>query len=158
MEEDFEENQKNLSNSFQEIEKNIDEKQNSKKRFLKFAFALFLIIAIFSGTVFVYENYLNPKAKLAKEQQKNYEKYLQMQANYEKAMKEDTYGGKTPEETLKLFIDALKKEDFDLASKYFVLNYSGIVDPKYKEALIKAKNEGKIEKIIDLLSRAKPDP
>jgi len=36
-------------------------------------------------------------------------------------MSEDTYGGKTPEETLNLFIEALKKEDLELASKYFVL-------------------------------------
>lgn len=33
----------------------------------------------------------------------------------------DTYGGRTPEETLQLFIDALKKGDIDLASKYFVI-------------------------------------
>lgn len=34
---------------------------------------------------------------------------------------EDTYGGKTPKETLELFIAAVEKEDFALASKYFVL-------------------------------------
>ena len=33
----------------------------------------------------------------------------------------DTYGGATPEETLQLFIDALKKGDVELASKYFVV-------------------------------------
>lgn len=38
----------------------------------------------------------------------------------EKRYAEDTYGGNTPEETLQLFIDALKKGDIDLASKYFV--------------------------------------
>lgn len=37
-------------------------------------------------------------------------------------MKADIYGGKTPDETLKMFIDALKKEDIELASKYFALN------------------------------------
>jgi len=31
----------------------------------------------------------------------------------------DTYGGKTPEETMELYIDALKKGDVELASKYF---------------------------------------
>src|SRR3989344_8418422 len=35
---------------------------------------------------------------------------------------EDTYGGKTPKETLELFIAAVEKEDFELASKYFVLS------------------------------------
>ena len=33
----------------------------------------------------------------------------------------DTYGGKTPEETYDMFIDALKKGDVELASKYFVV-------------------------------------
>ncbi len=40
----------------------------------------------------------------------------------EKRYREDPYGGSTPEETLQLFIDALKKGDVELASKYFVVN------------------------------------
>src|SRR6266403_2009295 len=42
------------------------------------------------------------------------------QASLEAAYKNDPYGGATPEETLKLFIDALEKKDYALASKYFV--------------------------------------
>ena len=34
-----------------------------------------------------------------------------------KPYREDTYGGKTPEETWGLFLDALKKGDVELASK-----------------------------------------
>lgn len=41
--------------------------------------------------------------------------------NLIKAYEEDPYGGDTPEETLRLFIDALKKGDTDLAAKYFVM-------------------------------------
>lgn len=40
--------------------------------------------------------------------------------NLDEVYKKDTYGGATPEETLALFIDALKKGDTDLAAKYFV--------------------------------------
>ena len=40
----------------------------------------------------------------------------------ERRYREDPYGGTTPEETLQLFIDALKKGDIELASKYFVLD------------------------------------
>src|SRR3989338_10260294 len=40
----------------------------------------------------------------------------------EKKYAEDPYGGETPEETLRLFVDALKKEDTELAAKYFVLD------------------------------------
>jgi len=47
------------------------------------------------------------------------QKYLD---EMEELYMEDTYGGDTPEETLQLFIDALKNEDIDLAAKYFVLD------------------------------------
>lgn len=40
----------------------------------------------------------------------------QLEAQY----KADIYGGDTPEETLKLFVGALEKKDFELASKYYV--------------------------------------
>lgn len=39
----------------------------------------------------------------------------------EKAYENDIYGGDTPEETLNLFIEALKAEDIELASKYFIV-------------------------------------
>ena len=45
------------------------------------------------------------------------------QGSLEQPYKEDVYGGKTPEETLQMFIEALKKEDIELASKYFSLLY-----------------------------------
>ncbi len=34
--------------------------------------------------------------------------------------RKDTYGGKTPEETLELFIEALEAGDYELASKYYL--------------------------------------
>ena len=37
-------------------------------------------------------------------------------------LKADTYGGKTPEETLRLFVEALEKGDYDLASRYVIYN------------------------------------
>lgn len=37
------------------------------------------------------------------------------------AYRKDTYGGDTPEETLRLFVEALEKKDFELAAKYFVV-------------------------------------
>lgn len=39
--------------------------------------------------------------------------------DYAKAMA-DTYGGKTPQETLQMYIDAVEKGDYELASKYFI--------------------------------------
>ena len=45
-----------------------------------------------------------------------------LQERLERPYRQDKYGGKTPEETFDMFLDALRKEDIDLASKYFVLN------------------------------------
>ena len=38
----------------------------------------------------------------------------------EAMLKADHYGGKTPEETLDMFVDALKKRDYKLAAKYYL--------------------------------------
>ena len=46
----------------------------------------------------------------------------QLQAQWEKPYRDDTYGGKTPEETYDMFLDALRKGDTELASKYFVVD------------------------------------
>jgi hypothetical protein len=43
------------------------------------------------------------------------------ESDLEASYKADTYGGETPEETLRFFIDALEKKDYELASKYFVV-------------------------------------
>ena len=45
-----------------------------------------------------------------------------LQDQWEKPYREDTYGGKTPEETYDMFLDALRKGDTTLASRYFVID------------------------------------
>ena len=45
---------------------------------------------------------------------------LDAAARVREAQTRDTYGGKTPQETLRLYIDAVEKGDYELASKYFV--------------------------------------
>lgn len=53
---------------------------------------------------------------------------------------EDAYGGKTPKETLEMFIAAVEKEDFDLASKYFVLSKQ----EEWGKELVEINNAGKM--------------
>jgi hypothetical protein len=72
---------------------------------------------------------------------------------YEKTMTEDTYGGKTPEETLVMFIDALEKGDIELASKYFVLD-DNLSRQKWEDGLKQAQEEGRILKIIKSIDQA----
>lgn len=63
----------------------------------------------------------------------------------ERRYREDPYGGSTPEETLQLFIDALKKGDVELASRYFPIENQ----PKELEYLRKLRSEGGLQKILE---------
>ncbi|MSU75415.1 MAG: hypothetical protein EXS55_02800 [Candidatus Magasanikbacteria bacterium] len=58
----------------------------------------------------------------------------------------DTIGGQTPQETLQLYIDAVEKGDYEMASKYFVID-------KQSEELESLKRAPKknIETMQDLL-------
>ena len=62
---------------------------------------------------------------------------------WERLYREDTYGGTTPQETLSLFIEALKKGDTDLAAKYFV--------PDEREETITYLNDLKKDNRLDHL-------
>ena len=60
---------------------------------------------------------------------------------------EDIYGGKTPKETLELFIVAVEKEDFDLASKYFILSKQG----GWRDRLTKGKKNNDLNNFLKLI-------
>lgn len=68
--------------------------------------------------------------------------YLKFVENLRQPYKEDTYGGKTPEETWAMFMTALEKGDVELASKYF--------DPdkqsRYKSILLQSQKENVLER------------
>lgn len=63
---------------------------------------------------------------------------------WEDYFKNDTYGGKTPEETYNLYIAALKRGDTETASKYFYWERQ----VKQKEKLDELKAKGELEKYI----------
>ena len=62
----------------------------------------------------------------------------------------DTYGGKTPQETLQLYIDAVEKGDYELASKYFVEEKR----EKWARELVSIKEAGKISLFLNPLKEA----
>ncbi len=70
---------------------------------------------------------------------------------WQKQYENDTYGGKTPEETLALFIAALKSGDTDLAAKYMIIDQQDEVKSDLKEA----KNAGRLNQVAQNLSLAK---
>ncbi len=89
------------------------------------------------GAIILYKHY-KLKKEFEKEldekwekQQEEYQKAAEAAEKYvkqieeskkqrEKLLSNDHYGGKTPEETLALFVEALKKKDYKLAAKYYV--------------------------------------
>jgi len=73
------------------------------KRFL----VLLIIVAIALGAFLFIQWYKDPMRQ-----------YNKMMEELERPYREDTYGGKTPEETLRMYLDALKKGDLELAAKY----------------------------------------
>lgn len=70
-------------------------------------------------------------------------------AKQEQKYKADTYGGKTPQETYALFLEALEKKDIELASKYFVLDRQ----EEYKEALFDVKKYDKWQLMLEDLTQ-----
>lgn len=73
---------------------------------------------------------------------------------YEKMMEpyyNDTYGGKTPEETYDMFIDALKKGDIELASKYFVVEKQD----DWMKTLEEYKDENLLDSFVTELENTK---
>ena len=79
------------------------------------------------------------------------EQYLK---DLERRYREDPYGGSTPEETLQLFIDALKKGDVELASKYFLIENQSEIKTKLTEK--KERDPNNLTSIINRLESLKP--
>ena len=109
--------------------------ENQKNKFWKFTRLFFAIIA---GVFILYlagawgwyflQQWQGQKA--VQELAENLERVKR--EDYERAMA-DTYGGKTPQETLQMYIEAVEKGDYELASKYFI-------GDKQAEELEKLKN------------------
>lgn len=78
-------------------------------------------------------------------------RYEKAMEEYLKPYKEDFTGGNTPEETIDLFIEALKKGDYELASRYFVVERQ----EEWRKNLIDIKNDNKSQELIDELESAK---
>ena len=68
----------------------------------------------------------------------------------------DSYGGKSPQEVLDLFIDALDKGDINLAVKYLMPNES-LSQEEWLKALQKLKEKELLDDMAVDLKRAVPD-
>lgn len=129
----------------------------SKNKYWKFIAAFLGICFLVGAGFFIWSKYLSPEAKSEMLRQKQSRQYLDWEQKYQSAMKNDVYGGKTPEETLTMFSDALEKGDIELASKYFVLREDGSVDPKWFDGLNKERENGNLERIYNTISKMEYD-
>jgi len=93
-------------------------KKKSKLPSKRRLFVVFGIIALIVIAVLLIQ-YFEPEAVERREGRKNTEEFVELYEGWQKQLSEDTYGGKTPQETLNMFIEALRNEDLELASKYF---------------------------------------
>jgi len=126
-----------------------------KPRFWKFA-AWFVGIVVIVLAAASLASYVSPEARRDRELQRNYLQYQKGMSEFEAAMRADTYGGKTPQETLDMFVDALKKGDVELASKYFALDTNTkspdyLTRRKWEEGLNEVSKNGGIPNIISEL-------
>ncbi|MDP2704082.1 MAG: hypothetical protein Q8P01_02570 [bacterium] len=78
----------------------------------------------------------------------------QFEAEATARMMADTAGGETPQETLQMYIDAVEKGDFELASKYFVENER----EKWRKELEGIALEEKMLVFLDPLKQALISP
>ncbi len=124
-----------------------------KSTYWKFAAVFLATIVLVGSGFFVWKRYFSLEARRQKEIQRNYELATKTINTYEEAMRQDTYGGKTPQETLNMFVDALKKGDIELASKYFLLDDTGKVNKKWIDLLNKVKQEGNLNRMANDLER-----
>ena len=136
---------------------NQTQPSQSKFRFVSIAAAILVVLI---GAYFAWANYLSPEAAGRRKMEENVAKYESYINTYEAAMKADIYGGKTPQETLDMFVAALKKEDMDLASKYFALDTNEnspdyLTRKKWESGLIDIRNNNKVSEVISKLGSLK---
>lgn len=74
----------------------------------------------------------------------------------EQPYKDDIYGGKTPEETWGMFLDALKRGDIELASKYYAVGRAAAGNVPVDE-IYKKKESGELDEWIKELEALEKD-
>jgi hypothetical protein len=104
------------------------------------------IIGIILGALAIYYiAIIGPEIWKSYQWQKSVDEW---QAAQRKPFEEDIYGGKTPEETWAMFLDALKKGDLDLASKYYDVEHQ----EKERKILLNIKEKNEIGLFLDQLN------
>ena len=132
-----------------------------KRKYVFVVIAALAVVLVIAGVI-MWFGYFSPAAREERRMQEQVDRATRAIAEMEEAFRNDTYGGKTPEETLQLFIVALEAGDIELASKYFALE-DNMNDPDYltrrkrDNLLLNIKNENNLDRFAkDLQQFAQP--
>lgn len=107
----------------------------------------FIFIPIFILLIFYLGVEIGFRTKYKIEQWKFDKAVKRLNQAFLDILRKDTYGGKTPEETYNLYLNALKNGDIELASRYYWWDKQ----EKEKQRLEKLKKEGKLEEYVNSL-------
>lgn len=132
---------------------NIPLEEKPKKGWVKFSLVLVGILIV-PGSYYLWNYYLSPEARDARAFYRGVQTFQEIESR----LLGDTYGGKTPQETVDMFISALEKGDSELAAKYFKRRVDGTEDPIILENIRNLQSAGGLPEIIDDLKSAKINP
>lgn len=122
----------------------------------KFVMMFLAIVIVAGGGYFVWDRYFSEAGQARRMAAEQEQAYAAAEKNYLEAMKSDTYGGKTPKETLDLFVSALRAGDVELASKYFLISENATRD-QWVTYLAAVKEKGLLAKMAeDIVTKAMP--
>jgi hypothetical protein len=94
-----------------------------------------IIGIVFGALIVIYFVLLSPQLMGVYRSWKAEKNYTKWEESIKEQYRNDTYGGDTPEETWGMFLSALEKRDFDLASKYFVLDEQEKMKNRFKDGV-----------------------
>ncbi len=129
-----------------------------KRSWYRYAIALFVIfIAAMFAIALI--NTISPQQ--AKENSETDRIALQRAEEQKQALANDITGGKTPEETIQLFLAALKTGDMEQAAQYFMLNTNEqspyyLTRQEWIDGLNDKQRKGEISTVISTVEKMKP--
>ena len=131
-----------------------------KSRLFYFSVTFVLLFGLTIGAYKVWYRYFTDEGRQEAAMAESVGKYNSAIKTMEDALRADTYGGKTPQETLNMFVSALKAGNLDLASKYFYLDTNPdspdyLTRKKWEEGLKKSGADGRVPIILKSLSTVK---
>lgn len=132
---------------------NIDYKKARRISYWVLGVVGVIFLILFALGTFFMDYYPNIEQYFIEKRQQAYlDKINADKAILEEKYKNDSVGGKTPEETIDMLLDALKKNDVETASSYYIpeLKEQALID--YKEELEK---EGNLNRSIEYISNTR---